>query len=162
MTRWLPYPLLSLALLGLWLRLNQRLAPGQIILGVVLGIGGALALTALEPPKLRLRRPGAILELSFLVLFDIVRSNIAVAQIILGPRRKDVISKFMRIPLDMRAPHGLATLAIIITATPGTLWVEFDSDQGLLTIHVLDLIDEEAWIATVKQRYERRLMEIFE
>src|SRR3546814_20243475 len=92
---------------------------------------------------LRLRRPGAILELSFLVLFDIVRSNIAVAQIILGPRRKDVISKFMRIPLDMRAPHGLATLAIIITATPGTPWVEFDSDQGLPTFHVLALIEEE-------------------
>lgn len=163
MSRWLPYPLLSLALLALWLLLNQSLTPGQVILGVVLGIGGALALTALEPPKLRLRRPGAILELTFLVLADIVRSNIAVAQIILGPhRRKDVTSGFMRIPLDMRAPHGLAALAMIITATPGTLWVDFDSDQGLLTVHVLDLIDEEAWIATIKQRYERRLMEIFE
>src|SRR3546814_6387520 len=108
MTRWLPYPLLSLALLALWLLLNQSLTPGQIILGVVLGIGGAVALTALEPPKLRLRRPGAILELSFLVLVDIVRSNIAVAQIILGPRRQDVTSGFTRIPLKMRAQHGLA------------------------------------------------------
>lgn len=162
MTRWLPYPLLSLALLGLWLLLNQSLSAGQIILGIVLGIGGALALTALEPPKLRLRRPGAILELSFLVLKDIVRSNIAVAQIILGSRRKDMSSGFLTIPLDLRAPHGLATLAIIITATPGTLWVDFDGDQGLLTIHVLDLIDENAWITTIKQRYERRLREIFE
>src|SRR3546814_2147105 len=109
MTRWLPYPLLSLALLVLWLLLNQSLTPGQIILGVVLGIGGAVALTALEPPKLRLRRPGAILELSFLVLVDIVRSNIAVAQIILGPRRKDVTSGFTRIPLDMRAPDRKST-----------------------------------------------------
>src|SRR3546814_20186647 len=148
MTRWRPYPLLPLALLVLWLLLNQSLAPGQIMLGVVLGIGGALALTALEPPKLRLRRPGAILELSFLVLFDIVRSNIAVAQIILGPRRKDVISKFMRIPLDMRAPHGLAPPAIIITATPGPLWVAFDSDQGLLTIPDLDLIAAQACTPT--------------
>src|SRR3546814_5110896 len=110
MTRWRPYPLLPLALLVLWLLLNQSLAPGQIMLGVVLGIGGALALTALEPPKLRLRRPGAILELSFLVLFDIVRSNIAVAQIILGPRRKDVISKFMRISLDMRSEEHTSEL----------------------------------------------------
>src|SRR3546814_8776365 len=136
MTRWLPYPLLSLALLVLWLLLNQSLTPGQIILGVVLGLGGALALTALEPPKLRLRRPGAILELLFLVLRDIVRSNIAVAKIILGPRRKDLFSGFMIIPLDMRAPHGLATLAIIITATPGTLWVDFVSTRGTLMIHV--------------------------
>jgi multisubunit Na+/H+ antiporter MnhE subunit len=30
------------------------------------------------------------------------------------------------------------------------------------TIHVLDLQDEESWIPFIKQRYERRLMEIFE
>src|SRR3546814_7881226 len=74
----------------------------------------------------------------------IVRSNIAVAKIILGPRRKDLFSGFMIIPLDMRAPHGLATLAIIITATPGTLWVDFDSTRGTLMIHVLDQIGRES------------------
>lgn len=162
MTRWLPYPLVSLALLALWLLLNQSLAPGHLILGAALAIGGALALTALEPPYVRLRRPGAIVELAFLVLADIVRSNIAVTRIILGPRRSDETSGFMTIPLDLRAPYGLAMLAIIITSTPGTLWVNFDSARGLLTIHVLDLIDEDAWVATIKQRYERRLMEIFE
>jgi multicomponent K+:H+ antiporter subunit E len=31
-----------------------------------------------------------------------------------------------------------------------------------LTIHVLDLIDEREWIRTIKNRYERRLLEIFE
>jgi multicomponent K+:H+ antiporter subunit E len=62
----------------------------------------------------------------------------------------------------MRSPWGLAALAVIITSTPGTLWVNFDTAKGLLTIHVLDLIDENAWIATIKGRYERRLMEIFE
>ncbi len=161
MTRWLPYPQVSLALLILWLLLNQSLAPGQLILGTLLAFGGGWALTALEPPSLRLRRPRVIVELSFLVLADIVRSNLAVARIILDPRRSDVTSGFMDIPLEIRAPYGLAALAIIITSTPGTLWVDFDSPRGVLTIHVLDLIDEDACIATIKQRYERRLMEIF-
>jgi multicomponent K+:H+ antiporter subunit E len=160
--RLLPYPLVSLALLVLWLLLNESLAPGQFILGAVVAFGGAWVLTALEPPNIRLRRPRAVIELSFLVLADIARSNLAVARIVLGPRRSDVTSGFMNIPLEMRAPYGLAALAIIITSTPGTLWVDFDSARGVLTIHVLDLIDEEAWIATIKQRYERRLMEIFE
>ncbi|WP_107692749.1 Na+/H+ antiporter subunit E [Nitrosospira sp. Nsp2] len=31
-----------------------------------------------------------------------------------------------------------------------------------LTIHVLGLQDEESWSSFIKQRYERRLMEIFE
>ena len=29
-------------------------------------------------------------------------------------------------------------------------------------IHVLDLIDESVWIGTIKNRYERLLLEIFE
>ncbi len=162
MTRWIPYPLVSLGLLTLWLLLNQSLASGQLILGTALAFGGGLALTALELPRLRLRRPRAIIGLCFLVLADIVRSNVAVSRIILGPRRSGITSGFLNIPLEMRAPYGLAALATIITATPGTLWVHFNSTRGILTIHVLDLIDEEAWIATIKQRYERRLMEIFE
>ncbi|WON74008.1 Na+/H+ antiporter subunit E [Nitrosospira sp. Is2] len=35
-------------------------------------------------------------------------------------------------------------------------------DGRSLTIHVLGLQDEESWILFIKQRYERRLMEIFE
>jgi len=57
--------------------------------------------------------------------------------------------------------YGLATLACIITSTPGTLWVDFNEASGTLTIHVLDLVDETEWVRTIKGRYERPLLEIF-
>jgi multicomponent K+:H+ antiporter subunit E len=162
MTRWLPFPLMALSLIVMWLLLHQTLAPGHVVLGALLGFGGAWALTRLEPPAGRLRGPRAMLTLATLVLHDIVRSNIAVARIILGPRAQSETAGFLEIPLELRAPYGLALLALIVTATPGTLWVKFDSANGVLTLHVLDLIDEDAWIATIKQRYERHLLEIFE
>jgi multicomponent K+:H+ antiporter subunit E len=62
----------------------------------------------------------------------------------------------------VRHPGGLAALACIITATPGTSWARYDAARNTLTIHVLDLVDEEAWVRLFKGRYERRLMEIFE
>ena len=40
-------------------------------------------------------------------------------------------------------------LACIITSTPGTLWVSFDSAKGTLMIHVLDLVDENEWVRTI-------------
>jgi len=160
--RLLPYPMLSLALLLLWLLLNRSLSPAHFVLGTCLAIGGGLILTALEPSAAHLRRPTALVILGWLVLLDIVRSNIAVARIILGTRLPTVTSGFVDIPLELRAPYGLATLAIIITATPGTLWVNYDSATGVLTIHVLDLVDESSWSGTIKGRYERWLMEIFE
>jgi multicomponent K+:H+ antiporter subunit E len=48
-----------------------------------------------------------------------------------------------------------------VTATPGTSWARYDAEDGVLTIHVLDLRDEAGWIRNFKARYERRLMEIF-
>lgn len=162
MSRLLPYPLLSLGLLLVWLLLNQSLSPGHLLLGAVLGIGGALAMSALEPEKARVRRPLAILRLAMMVLVDIVRSNIAVGRIILRRREPGLNAGFMTVPLDLTSRYGLAVLAVILTATPGTLWVNYDASSGRLLLHVLDLVDERTWIDLIKGRYERLLLEIFE
>jgi multicomponent K+:H+ antiporter subunit E len=162
MTRLLPFPLVSAGLLVLWLLLNQALSLGQLFLGSVVALAGGWALAALQPPKARVRRLGAILRLSSLVLADIVRSNIAVGRIVLGLGGRERTSGFVNIPLDLRDPYGLAALACIITSTPGTLWVNFDAGKGVLMIHILDLIDESEWVRTIKGRYERLLLEIFE
>jgi multicomponent K+:H+ antiporter subunit E len=162
MKYWLPYPLLSVALLAAWLLLNESFAAGHILLGATLGLGGGLVLAALQPPQGRLRRPAAVTELLFLVLADIVGSNIAVARIVLTPATRQRVAGFLSMPLELRHPGGLAVMACIVTATPGTSWARYDAARNSVTIHVLDLVDEEEWIRTFKQRYERRLQEIFE
>lgn len=157
----IPYPFASVSLLLLWLLLNQSLSPIHMLSGCAVALAGGWALATLELPKLRLRRLFDVVHLTGLVVADIVRSNIAVAGIILGPERRSRTSGFVNIPLELQNPYGLATLACIITSTPGTLWVDFDAASGALTIHVLDLIDEEEWVRTIKGRYERHLLEIF-
>ena len=162
MRRWLPFPLLATGLLAMWLLLNESVAPGAVILGGILALGASWALVPLRPAKAKVRRPGVAVRLVLLVVADIVRSNIAVARIIFGLGRRDRRSGFVRIPLEMRDRYGLTALACIITATPGTLWIEYDSETGAVLIHVLDLVDEDVWIRLIKRRYEQRLMEIFE
>lgn len=154
--------LLTASLYGLWLLLNDTLAPGHLVLGLVLTIAIALGTAAMRPLRARPHHLFAAVRLFFVVLIDIIRSNIAVAGIILGPAERRSTSGFMKIPMDLRDPYGLAALACIITATPGTVWAGLSPDGSALTIHVLDLLDEEAWVHTIKYRYERPLMEIFE
>lgn len=150
MTRLLPFPLLSAAILALWLLLNQTVSLGHVLLGGIVALVGGWALTLLEPPKARIRRPGVIVRLFFSVLVDILRSNIAVARIVLGLGARERSSGFVHIPLDLRDPYGLAVLACIITSTPGTLWASFNPATGMLMIHVLDLIDKREWVETIK------------
>lgn len=163
MTRLLPFPLLALALFLTWLLLVGGAAPRSLLLAALLAVAGSWVLASLLLPPARLRRLAAIPPLAMMVLAEVVRSNNAVARIILRPAGERARrSGFVRIPLDMRNPYGLAALACILTATPGTVWVEYDQTDGTMLMHVLDLIDEEAWVRIVKDRWESRLMEIFE
>jgi multicomponent K+:H+ antiporter subunit E len=160
MARWLPFPLMSAALLILWLLLNQTLTLAHILLGSLIALVGGWTLTLIELPKFRMRRLGSLVRLATAVAADIVRSNVAVARIILTGGGRERTSGFVDIPLELRNPYALAALGCIITSTPGTLWVGFDQTSGMLTIHVLDLVDEDEWIRTIKDRYERPLLEI--
>ena len=51
MSRILPYPLLWVALLAMWLLLSDSLAPGQWLLGAVVATLASLAMRRLQPPR---------------------------------------------------------------------------------------------------------------
>jgi len=161
MSKILPYPLLAIFLIIMWLLLTN-FSLGQFLLGTILAFIAVQGLAALHPAKPRLRRWDLLPKLIAIVLYDIVRSNIAVAKIILQGSKRERISGFMTIPLDLRDSTGLALLSIIITSTPGTAWIDYNSTQDTLLLHIFDLVDETAWRNLIKNRYEQLLLEIFE
>jgi multicomponent K+:H+ antiporter subunit E len=154
--------MLWLALFAMWLVLSGTLAPGQMLLGALAALTGVLGLAALQPRSTRARRPWAAVTLAGVVVLDVVRSNAAVAAIVLRRGTRGRKAGFVAIPLEVRHPAALATLACIVTSTPGTSWANYDRGSGVLTLHVLDLVEDAQWVDTIKQRYEPRLMEIFE
>ena len=127
MARPLPfYAGIALALLAMWLLLTESVSPGAILLGSVLAIGGSFVLAALKPPVTRPRRIAAIPGLLWIILVEIVRSNNAVARIILGraaarPRRRG-----SRGGLD--AP--LAAQAVLVGLVLATLGFAFLGTSG--------------------------------
>jgi multicomponent K+:H+ antiporter subunit E len=162
MKRWLPSPLMSAILLLTWLLLNQSVSPGQILLGVALAIGLPLLGLSLQPYGYpRILRPLALFRLLSWALMEIIRSAFNVSRIILFGTKKGLNSQFIHIPLELRNPFGLALLSCLINSTPGTVWVEL-LDDNVLVLHVFDLQDEQWWIDTIKSRYERPLIDIFE
>lgn len=163
MKRWLPSPMLSLSLLLLWLLLNQSIDMAHWLLGSALGIIAPLLSRPLQPHDLpRLRNPMALLRLLWFSAIEIVRSCFNVSQIILLRRSADVNSQFIRVPLDLRNPHGLALLSCLINTTPGTVWVDLLPEKHELLLHVFDLHDEAWWVDTIKTRYERPIISVFE
>lgn len=161
MSRWLPYPIHSVLLFGVWLLLAGSISPGQLLIAAVLALVLPWTLLKLNISPSYMRRPLAFAKLVGLVVTDIVRSNIAVSRIVLFPRTPRT-SGFIEIPLDLKSDYALTLLAVIVTSTPGTLWVDYNRQSGIMVLHVLDLVDEATWVKLIKTRYERLLLEIFE
>ncbi|SDB03431.1 multisubunit potassium/proton antiporter, PhaE subunit [Pseudidiomarina indica] len=159
---WLPSPWLSGCLFAIWLLLNQSLALGQVLLGVLLAIAIPLLTAPLRLEFSPVTRPIALFRLLSYALVEIVRSSFNVSKIILFSKTKNVNSQFIIIPLDMDNPAGLALLSCLINSTPGTVWVEYFSDRRELSLHVFDLHDENWWIDTIKNKYEKPIMAVFE
>ena len=163
MKRWLPYPIVSLLLCGLWLLLNQTLYAGHILLGILLGIAAPILTRHLNPLGYpRMRAPLVVVRLLVFASIEVVRSCINVSRVILLSDYTGLKAQFIRVPLTMRDEYGLAALSCLINITPGTVWTELDPDSHELILHVFDLHDAAWWIETITTRYEQPLIEIFE
>jgi multicomponent K+:H+ antiporter subunit E len=128
MNKVLPAPMLSVALLLLWIALMQSFSAGTLLLGAALAVFWPAATAHLRPRKVKVRRPLLALRLMGRVILDMVRSNAEVAWAILTRRSDSVPSAFVQVPLELTDANGLAVLSMIVTFTPGTAWVQLSAD----------------------------------
>ena len=70
-------------------------------------------------------------------------------------------SAWIVIPLELRQPEAITVLAGTITLTPGTVSADLSDEGHSLLVHVLHTDDPDAERDAIKNRYERRLLEIF-
>lgn len=161
MRNWLPHPLLTPALAVVWLLLNNSLAPGQVLLGLLLGWAIPRFTLAFWPERVRIHSVPRLLRFAGVFLYDVLVANLAVARLILaGPRA--LRPAFVAVPLDLSNDLALSLLANTICLTPGTVSARLSADRRQLLVHALDCGDPAALVATVKTRFEAPLKAIFE
>ena len=161
MRRLLPHPSTTLALTVVWLLLVNSLAPGQIVLGLLLGWAIPLFTLRFWPETLRISRPFTLLRFIIRLLGDIVAANLTVARLVLG-RPERLRPAFIIVPLALKSDLAISLLANTICLTPGTVSSRLSLDRKHLLVHTLDTADPERLVATIKSRYEAPLQEIFE
>ena len=161
MSRLFPHPVLTGMLLILWLILQQSAGLGHILLGSAIAITASLAAAAIIPDRVTVRKPHLVIKLFFVASLDIIRSNLAVLLVLLHPRPQPQAG-FLEMKLELTDTFGLAVLACLITATPGSAWLEYNRSRNTVLIHVFDLVDAAEWENTIKSRYEALLLEIFQ
>lgn len=158
---WVPRPLFSGFLLLLWLLLMNSVAPGHILLGVALGLVIPFITHDFWPEEARVTRVAPLIKYLAVFLLDILWSNLIVARRILGPSQQ-LNPGFFLFPLELDDDFAITVLASTISLTPGTVTTHYDAERRTLLIHALHLDNEADAIASIKQRYETPLKEIFQ
>jgi multicomponent K+:H+ antiporter subunit E len=160
--RVVPAPLLSAVLLLLWFVLARSTQISDVLPALAFALAAPLMTSKLRLTNVRVRRPFAALRYIGTVGRDVLVSGVQVGLDVIAWRRRRPHSQFVVVPLDLRAPVGLALLSMVTTVVPGTVWSELALDRSALLLHVWDVDDEAGFITRYKDRYERPLREIFE
>lgn len=102
-----------------------------------------------------------LVRLIGVVLFDIVIANLRMVVLILGPKSR-LRPHFVVVPISLQQPFAITLFASIISLTPGTVSANLSGDRRRLLVHDIDVEDEDTAVLRMKDRYEKRLMEVFE
>ena len=159
-SRWLPSAFNFVLLFVVWLLLTNSFTLGNILLATFLAWGIPYLIGGMQSETSKVKKPGKAFKYILIMLWDIVISNVIVARQVLGnPHRLQ--PGFIAIPLDLTEPLPITLLASTISLTPGTVSTEVSEDLKTLYVHALNIDDEQVMIASMKQRYESPLKEIF-
>lgn len=160
--RWVfPHPLLTLLLVLVWTLLQNDVSAGMLVFGLILGIIIPRITNAWWPDRPQRIRMDRMFRYGLIVLWDIMLANIEVAKIVLTVPNSELKPAWIVIPLDLVQPEAITVLAGTITLTPGTVSADLSDEGHCLLVHVLHTDDPDAVRDEIKNRYERRLKEIF-
>jgi multisubunit Na+/H+ antiporter MnhE subunit len=98
----------------------------------------------------------AAISLAGAFVYDLAASSLAVARIVLAPRRQ-YVPAIVAVPVDARTEWGVALFAYLVSLTPGSTSLYVAEDRRLLYVHFLDAPDPAARAAEVKALYEHRI-----
>ncbi len=152
--------LVNLVLAFAWAAVSGSFTLLNIVFGFVLGGAALLLLRGQVGRVTYFRRAWLVSVLVAIFLWELVKSSVRVAAIVLAPQR-DLSPAIIAYPLTCDRDFEITVLANLITLTPGTLSVDVSDDRKTLYIHSIDVPDVDALVTDIREAFERRILETF-
>lgn len=101
-----------------------------------------------------------IVSFFFFFLYELVKANLEVAYEVSTPNYK-MSPGIVKIPLDVKSNAGITLLANLISLTPGTLSLDVSNDRKVLFVHAMYISNREDFVKSIKNGFEKRILEIW-
>ncbi len=155
-----PQPWLSLILFVTWQLLSDGISAGTIVLGFILAWAIPQMTEGFWPERPAFIKSWLMPAYLLRVLMDIAVASFQVAALILSGRQPR--PAFINYTLELEHPLAISILASTISLTPGTVSADISDDNTTLLIHALDAKTDQEVIDSIRTRYEKPLLEMFQ
>ncbi|QDP40682.1 Na+/H+ antiporter subunit E [Radiobacillus deserti] len=143
----------------MWMFLQESYTFPTFLFGYFIGILLLLVLQRFIPDAFYLRRAINILKLVKLFIKELLLSNIEIVKLVYKPKL-NVEPGIFTLPTVLKSDWEITLLANLITLTPGTLSVAVSDDNSEIFIHAMELDDIEESIKSIKETFEKAIMEV--
>ncbi len=89
----------------------------------------------------------------FFYVKEVLISNVKVAIDVVSPKPR-ISPGIVAVKLTKLNENGVTLLANFVSMTPGTLALDYDSENGELWIHSMYLEEEESFVSYIQNQYE--------
>ncbi|MGX6444184.1 Na+/H+ antiporter subunit E [Neobacillus sp. K501] len=151
--------LLNVFLAFIWMFLKNDYSSSTFFVGYLLGLLIMILYRRFFKERLYLTRVIAVISLILLFLKELVLSNISVLKHVLKPKL-DMRPGIFALETELTKDWEITILANLITLTPGTLVVDVSLDNKILYIHAMDVPEKHEAIDSIKNSFEKAIMEV--
>src|SRR5690606_33583025 len=109
--------------------------------------------------RLYIWRVWAAIKLTLLFIKELTLSNISVLLLVLRPKL-ELRPMIFAMPTELEQEWEITLLSSLITLTPGTIVLHVSDDQRTLYIHAIDVEDVDEAIDSIKNSFEKAIMEV--
>lgn len=151
--------LLNFFLAGVWMFMTNSFSPTGFAIGFLVGLLLLIVMRKFFSHRLYLSRIWSVISLFFLFLKELVLSSISVFKLVIQPRLS-IRPAVFELETELKRDWEVTLLAALITLTPGTLVIGISDDQKKLYIHAIDFEDIDDAVSSIKNTFERAIMEV--
>lgn len=151
--------LMNILLALVWMALTGQFDFINFVFGFVVSFFSLLVIARGNQERGYFYRLPKIIGFFFFFLKELVKANLEVAYDVITPSFY-MKPGIVKIDLDAETDLEITLLANLITLTPGTLSLDVSDDRKVLYVHAMYIRDREQFVQSIKQGFEKRLLEI--
>ncbi len=151
--------LLNVFLGFMWMVMTVSFEPVAFFKGYIFGLVIIFIFRGFFHSRFYFLRIVAVLRLTYIFIRELIFSNIEVFKTVLKPKL-DMKPGIFAFPTILEKDWEITILANLITLTPGTLVIDVSPDSKILYVHALDINDAQESIDSIKNTFEKAIMEV--